>query len=206
MNQKNNLDELNSFLFEEEVQENELVDKKDFVDLIYSDDDSDKLKHKFLIGLAILLIIISIISCALGLLFSSGKLGILDGTVVNNYNLYVTHSNIYYGANHIDFEQYRNSENAYNYSFVVANPNTVPIDYYLEFNSEAENDLDFSLINYALIRNDLVVSSGSLNNLSKYNLYSSKVAQNSKDEYVIKLWSDLIADYQKYSFKINIVV
>lgn len=56
-------------IFEEEVGEEELHSKKNVSDIIYNDLDVRKRRTKFLIFLAISLIIISIISALMGFIF-----------------------------------------------------------------------------------------------------------------------------------------
>ena len=59
MTQKSDIDN-KSLLFEEEVHEDELVDKKNVSDVVYVESEN-KIKHKFLVVLAIVLLVLFII-------------------------------------------------------------------------------------------------------------------------------------------------
>lgn len=206
MTQKSDIDN-KSLLFEEEVHEDELVDKKNVSDVVYVESEN-KIKHKFLVVLAIVLLVLFIISCLLGFLFSDGKFGVLNGTVTNEYDLYVTHTNVDYGASNLAFEEHKTLNDAYVYDFSVNNSNSVNLEYSLELlNTNFDNDgIDMTMINYSLIKNGTEVVSGKLVDIQKNNLYSTTINKNSRDSYVIKLWSDSISKNMKFNFKINVIV
>lgn len=204
---KSDLKDEKSLLFEEEVNDNELVDKKKHNDIVYVETDN-KVRFKFLIILAIVLFIISFFALVLGMLFADGKFGVLDGTVVNEYNLYVTHTNVDYGGSNIVFNKYNSFDNAYSYTFNVSNNNSVELDYSLELLNDNYNGdgVDMRLINYTLIKNNAEISTGKLEDIEKNSIYSTSISANSKDIYTIKLWSNTISKDLKFSFKMNVIV
>ena len=113
-------------IFEEEVGEEELHSKKNVSDIIYNDLDVRKRRTKFLIFLAISLIIISIISALMGFIFLDKDLKEKKvNPIITKYDLFVTHSNSSYGGSISSFSDYRSLNNAYLYKFDVTNNNSI---------------------------------------------------------------------------------
>lgn len=196
-------------IFEEEVGEEELYSKKNVSDIIYNDLDVRKRRTKFLIFLAISLIIISIISALMGFIFLDKDLKEKKvNPIITKYDLFVTHSNSSYGGSISSFSDYRSLNNAYLYKFDVTNNNSIALDYLVEFiNPNYGNDgVDMTLINYKLLRNNQIVSEGVLSNSMTSQLFNTDILSNSRDEYVLKIWSYKMDKKLKFDFKINVKV
>lgn len=196
-------------IFEEEVGEEELYSKKNVSDIIYNDLDVRKRRTKFLIFLAISLIIISIISALMGFIFLDKDLKEKKvNSIITKYDLFVTHSNSSYGGSISSFSDYRSLNNAYLYKFDVTNNNSITLNYLVEFiNPNYGNDgVDMTLINYKLLRNNQIVSEGVLSNSMTSQLFNTDILSNSRDEYVLKIWSYKMDKKLKFDFKINVKV
>lgn len=196
-------------IFEEEVGEEELRSKKNVSDIIYNDLDVRKRRTKFLIFLAISLIIISIISALMGFIFLDKDLKEKKvNPIITKYDLFVTHSNSSYGGSISSFSDYRSLNNAYLYKFDVSNNNSIALNYLVEFiNPNYGNDgVDMTLINYKLLKNDEIVSEGVLSNSMTSQLFNTDILSNSRDEYVLKIWSYKMDKKLKFDFKINVKV
>ena len=196
-------------IFEEEVGEEELYSKKNVSDIIYNDLDVRKRRTKFLIFLAISLIIISIISALMGFIFLDKDLKEKKvNSIITKYDLFVTHSNSSYGGSISSFSDYRSLNNAYLYKFDVTNNNSIALDYLVEFiNPNYGNDgVDMTLINYKLLKNNEIVSEGVLSNSMTSKLFNTEILSNSRDEYVLKIWSYKMDKKLKFDFKINVKV
>lgn len=192
--------------FQEEVPENELHSKLGTSDIIYVDNGVRIRRTRFLMVLAIILILLSVISAFFGFAYLDKDANNNAG-IVTNYDLFVTHSNSDYGGSIKSFTKYNSLDNAFAYDFSVSNNNPVSLKYSVDIENTNFNAVnDISLINYALYRNDNVVSEGNLKNLVVNNVYSTSIGTNSSDKYVLKIWSSKLGDTLKFGFKVNIEV
>lgn len=201
--------DIDDLVFQEEVNDDELYSKKDVSDIIYEDDGVRKRRTRFLIILAIILIILSILSAVMGFIFLDKDLKERDKEViVKKYDLFVTHSNSFYGGKIRSFANYSSSNKAYSYDFTVGNNNPVSLGYSIELvNPDYGNDgVDMSLINYRLLKNNEVVGEGTLDNLMNNELYKTDIMKNSSDEFRVQLWSSSLDKNLKFSFQINVKV
>lgn len=192
--------------FQEEVPENELHSKLGTSDIIYVDNGVRIRRTRFLIVLAIILILLSVISAFFGFAYLDKDANNNSG-IVTKYDLFVTHSSSDYGGSIKSFTKYNSLDNAFAYDFSVSNNNPVSLKYSVDIeniNFNAVNDI--SLINYALYRNDNVVSKGNLKNLVVNNVYTTSIGTNGSDKYVLKIWSSKLGDTLKFGFKVNIEV
>ena len=149
MSKKMNNIDTDDLVFQEEVNEDELYSKKNTSDIIYKEEDNGK--SKFLVLLAIILILVSILSAIMGFVFWDKDLKKENGNVaVTKYNLFIIHSNDLYGGSINSFSNYDSLSNAFSYKFVVSNSNPVTLDYSVELvNSNHDKDnVDMTLINY----------------------------------------------------------
>lgn len=209
MRQMKNSIPSSNLMFEEEVSENEVYDKKNQSDIIYV--SSNKNKVKFLIVLAIILIIISIFSALLGFIYlDKDRSNIVDDgkAVINHYDLFISHSNQYYGGNLISFAEHRSEESAYSYSFNVSNQNDLDIKYKIVLVNAlyTSDDIDMKDINYSLFNDDVLISSGNLQEVEEFSLADMLIKSNSIDDINFKIWSSTIDKNLKFTFKINILV
>lgn len=209
MNQKKNDFEFESFVYDEEVSEDELYSKIDVDDRIY-DKEKNTNVVKWLVGLAVVLMIVSLVSALFGFLKLSDENNEGSGaeTIVTKYNLFVEHSNSLYGGKLESFENYSSLDKSFVYDFNVSNNNPVVLDYSIDFVNPnfGDDNVDMSLINYSLLKNDVVIAEGGLQNLSNFELYRTEILSNTSDNYVIKIWSDKIDNDLKFDFQINIRV
>lgn len=209
MKRKNDLNvPTEDLIFQEEVKDDELYCKKNVSDIIYNDSGVRIRRTRFLIMLAIILILISIISALIGFVYLDKDLKENNNTIVTKYDLFVAHSNSFYGGNIDSFSNYSSLDKAYSYKFTVSNNNPVSLKYSVEFvNPNYGNDgVDMTLINYKLLKNNEIVSEGTLNNLKTDELYKADILSNSSDEYFIKVWSSKIDKELKFDFQINVKV
>ena len=196
-------------IFEEEVGEEELHSKKNVSDIIYNDFSVKRRRTNFLIVLAVILIIISIISALMGFIYLDKDLKEkYNNPVTTKYDLFVSHSNGSYGGSISSFSDYRSLNSAYMYKFTVSNNNSVNLGYLVEFiNPNYGNDgVDMVLINYSLLKNNEIVSEGVLINSTSHQLFKTDILSNSSDEYVLKIWSYEIDKKLKFDFKVNVKV
>lgn len=207
MSKKMNNIDTDDLVFQEEVNEDELYSKKNTSDIIYKEEDNGK--SKFLVLLAIILILVSILSAIMGFVFWDKDLKKENGNVaVTKYNLFIIHSNDLYGGSINSFSNYDSLSNAFSYKFVVSNSNPVTLDYSVELvNSNHDKDnVDMTLINYRLLKNGKIVNKGILSNLVTNKLYNTDILDNSSDEYIIQMWSSEINKNVKFDFSINVSV
>ncbi len=209
MNQMNNDDYISNteeLTFKEEVKDEELHSKLGVDDHIYV---RKFFGAPFLIGLAIFLILASLLAAILGLIvFDKELTGRPIGVFHNEYRLTVTHSNKNYGGTIKSFVNYNNSGNSFNYVFSVENKNSVDLKYSVELINPnyGSDNIDQGNISYMLIKNKQVVKNGSLSNFKTNNLYNTNISSNSVDAYEIKIWGNNINKDSNFSFKINIGV
>ena len=207
MSKKMNNIDTDDLVFQEEVNEDELYSKKNTSDIIYKEEDNGK--SKFLVLLAIILILVSILSAIMGFVFWDKDLKKEnDNVAVTKYNLFIIHSNDLYGGSINSFSNYDSLSNAFSYKFVVSNSNPVTLDYSVELvNSNHDKDnVDMTLINYRLLKNGKIVNKGILSNLVTNKLYNTDILDNSSDEYIIQMWSSEINKNVKFDFSINVSV
>ena len=192
--------------FQEEVPENELHSKLGTSDIIYVDNGVRIRRTRFLIVLAIILILLSVISAFFGFAYLDKDANNNSG-IVTKYDLFVTHSSSDYGGSIKSFTKYNSLDNAFAYDFSVSNNNPVSLKYSVDIENTNFNAVnDISLINYALYRNDNVVSEGNLKNLVVNNVYSTSIGTNGSDKYVLNICSSKLGDTLKFGFKVNIEV
>ncbi len=197
----------NDLMFKEEVPEDLLYSKIDVDDHIYEDEEIRRRRVWFLIVLAIILILLSIISAVMGfMLLDKGKDKLDNPPVVTKYDLFVTHFNNNYGGVIKSFANYTSSDNPYMYKFSISNNNPVKLGYDVDLNYDdyGKNSVDMSQINYSLARNGVDVKTGTLIDARNNRIYTTDIGAKLVDEYVIKLWSS--ANIKNFKFKINITV
>lgn len=211
MNQKKNSYDIdvNDLTFDEEVSEKDLYSKVNVDDRIYVENNSKR--FKWLIIIIIVLLLVSFLSALYGFLRldNIAREGEVSGGVdVLKYNLFVEHSDSSYGGVIKSFSDYSSADKAFAYDFNISNNNPVKLNYTIDIVNPnfGTDNIDMSLINYSLIKNQSEIVSGTLNNASSFDVYSSDILSNVKDEFVIKLWSDKIVDNLEFSFRINIKV
>lgn len=203
MSPKMNDFHLENEIFDEEVSENDISLSNNYV--VNKDKKS---KQKWLFVLCLLLILTSLASFAYAFSrFSDGANRENEVNVIQ-YNLFVERFGSSYGGEIASFKEYDSLDKAFTYDFNVSNSNPVSLKYNLELvNSNFGLDnVDLSLINYSLVKNNVEVLSGTLSNVFNMNLYETDISSNAKDEYTLKLWSNEIDDNMKYSFRLNINV
>lgn len=194
------------YTFNEEVPESELYDKSDVDDLIYVKDVNYKRKISTLIIIAAVLIICSLLLCLFGLLFyNTNSEDIVEENVIQ-YDLFVTHSNNYYGRSGISFKEYPTQDKALNYTLKIENNNPVDLKYKMIFTNPnfGEDNVDMGFINYQLLIDNSEQSSGSLTNVESFNLFENNIKKNTIQNVTLKLWSDKVDSKNKFNFKINV--
>ena len=207
MRKKNSISS-SDLMFEEEVSDQEVYDKSGHYDVIYKSSNS---KVKFLIVLAIILIIISIFSALLGFIYlDRDRENIVNNgeMVINHYDLFVSHSNQYFGGNLISFDEHRDVEHPYSYTLDVSNQNNIDIKYRIVLVTEgySTDEIDMSEINYNLFDDDNLISSGTLQEMEEMELANVTVNSNSIDNIKFDIWSSTIDKDLSFTFKINILV
>ena len=201
---KNNFDDSGVKVdYMEEVDENQLYDKKNQTDIIYVNSSASNIKNVLLIVLAVIFTLISLFTLIFGFVYFNKQV-----EVGETYTLFITHSDDSYGGNNITFGDYNSLENTYNYNFDVSNSNDIDLNYkiqieHINFDSKT---FDYSSINYSLLNYDSVVSEGVFNNNRTFDVVSMNIGANTKQQFVLKLWSNNIDKELEYSFKINILV
>ena len=209
MKQKKNDDyvtDTDELFFKEEVADEELHSKLGVDDHIYV---KKFFGAPFLIGLAIFLILTSLLAAILGLIIFDKELtGRPIGVFHNEYKLTVIHSNKAYGGTIKSFVNYDSSGNSYNYVFNVENKNDVDLKYSIQLENPnyGLDNIDQSKISYMLLKNQQVVKNGSLSNSKTNNLYDVTISGKSVDAYEIKIWGNNINKDLDFSFAINIEV
>ena len=208
MNQKNDdyISNTEELIFKEEVADEELHSKLGVDDHIYV---RKFFGAPFLIGLAIFLILTSLLAAILGLIvFDKELTGRPIGVFHDEYKLTVVHSNKNYGGTVKSFSNYNNSGSSFNYVFHVENKNAVNLKYSVELENPnfGSDNIDQTKISYMLLKNKQVVKNGSLSNMKTNDLYKTTISGKSVDEYEIKIWGDNINNDLNFSFKINIGV
>lgn len=191
--------------FVEEVDERYLYDKKNQSDIIYVESTGSMIKSRILIILAILLILLSLMSFIFGLVYINKDVSGRE-TTVNNYDLFVTHSNNYFGGQLDSFDKYRSSSKPYSYSLTVENNNPIDISYKVELiNPSYGNDnVDMTGIEYNVFNSGSLVFSGKLTNNSINDLGDIVIESNSSDNLEFRIWSSSVPSGTPFSFKINI--
>ncbi len=209
MNQNNNDDYVSNteeLIFKEEVADEELHSKLGVDDHIYV---RKFFGAPFLIGLAIFLILTSLLAAILGLVvFDKELTGRPIGVFHNEYKLTVIHSNKAYGGTIKSFANYNNSGNSFTYHFNVENKNDVDLKYSVELENPnyGLDSIDQSKIGYMLLKNQQVVKNGSLSNSKTNDLYNVTISGKSVDAYELKIWGNNIDKDLDFSFAINIGV
>lgn len=201
MMEKNNSDfDVSNVTFEEEVSSEELNSKKGTSDIVYSNKGGRK--NKFLIFLAIFLILFSLLCSFIGYCYLDNK----DRDITyDKYNLLVTHSDGSFGGIISSFDKYSSFNNAYSYSFSVSNGNPLEFNYSVDINcTNYEKNVNLSFINYVLYKNNDVVKEGVLSNSEVNKIYDTSIGVNGLDNYVLKLWSS--EKNLGFNFKVNINV
>ena len=113
MNQRKNDFKVSTddLVFQEEVKDDELHSKLGTSDIIYVDNGKVRRRTRFLIFLAIFLILLSIISAIMGFVYMDKELKAeQNNTKVQKYDLFVTHSSGSYGGTIDSFSKYRNEK------------------------------------------------------------------------------------------------
>lgn len=195
MKQKNS--NLDNEIFEEEVSIDELKQT------------NKKEKTKIFIIFIVILIALSLFFVIFGFL------KLLNGSYYNNNeskngsaaDLFVVHSKNEFGALISSFDNYNNFDNAFSYSFYIENNSKSSINYRIIL-----VDTDFSLnkslcnkenINFAVVKDKEVLYKGYLSDAKESELYRYNILGDSKENYEIKLWSDVgCSGY--LNFKINV--
>lgn len=187
----------------EEVDEEQLYDKKNQTDIIYVNSSASNFKSVLLIVLTVILILLSLFSFIFGFSYFNKH---VDSN--ETYTLFITHSNDFYGGKDITFNNYNSPENSYNYDFNVSNSNDVSLNYKIQVENInfGSDNIDYNNINYSLWNYDSIVSKGKLVNEKTFDMISIDVGPNINQKFVLKIWSDNIDEDLKYSFKINILV
>lgn len=211
MNQKKNDFEVSTddLVFQEEVKDEELHSKLGTSDIIYVDNGKVRRRTRFLIFLAIFLILLSIVSAIMGFVYMDKELKAeQNNTKVQKYDLFVTHSSGSYGGTIDSFSKYRDEKTAFSYGFSVSNNNPISLKYSIALNNSTfgSDDVDMSKINYKLYKDDQVIKEGNLFNSENNNLFAIAIPSNSTDKYVIKLWSSDLDKKLGFKFKINVNV
>lgn len=187
----------------EEVNENQLYDKKDRTDIIYSKSYLSTTRNVVLIIFMVLLLLISLFSLIFGFVYFNKHIDNGD-----TYTLFVVHSNDEYGGKQISFDEYNSFKNSYSYDFSVKNSNEVKLNYKIQIENTnfSSNNADYSKINYSLLNYNNVISEGKIINDNIFDVVSLDIEPNQNQQLVLKLWSDDVNQNLIYSFKINILV
>ncbi len=196
-------------MFKEEVPEGDLYSKVNVDDRIFEDKAVRKKRTTYLIVLAIILIICSILCAIFGFIYLDKQLkDRINNPVVEKYDLFVGHSNSTYGGEISSFAKYNSENSAFSYNFYVSNNNPVDLDYsILLANLDYDNSkIDMTLIQYSLLKDNEVVKTGYLEDEKDNLLYEDTIKSNFTDNYTVKLWSDKLSKNNKFNFKINIGV
>lgn len=187
----------------EEVNENQLYDKKNQSDIIYSRSYLSVTRNVILTIFMVLLLLISLFSLIFGFVY-------FNKYVDNNemYTLFVVHSNDKYGGELINVDKYNSFDNSFNYDFSVSNNNEVKLNYKIQVENInfGSDNVDYSVINYSLLNYNTVVSNGKIINDNVFDLVSLNIQPNENHQMVLKLWTDDKNQDLIYSFKINILV
>lgn len=200
----------NKYTFNEEVPEVDLYDKSDMSDIIYVRDVSYRSKINLLIAIAIFLIVSALLLSLFGMALIGKDYLWNDTDNVGNtitYNLFVSHSNNYYGRSAVNFEEYNTSSKTLDYSFDVRNSNPIDINYKIILNNPyfGEDNVDMSLINYSLYINQEEITSGKLKNEAECLLSNITIGSNANHNVLLKLWSSDLGKNNKFNFKIDVI-
>jgi len=207
---KNDFRKDEDFMFDEEIPEIELYDKKNQNDVVYVQSSEYKVRIRILIVLAVILIILAVISALFGFIYLDKDIKNQEGadTSITRYDIFVSHSNSSYGGNIKSFKNYDSSTNAFSYSLKVSNENPVDIDYKVEVidNNYDGNENVLNLISYSLVSNNIEIASGNFENNEVNVIKNVTIKSNSSDNLILKVWSDKVNDAVSFSFKVNISV
>lgn len=194
------------YTFSEEVFDNDLhrMDEED--DLVYVKDVNHKKKLNILLVSAITLILCSLLLSLLGLVLADSDDNVPANSDIVKYDLFVTHSNNYYGRNKVSFDDYSSLDKSLDYSFKIENKNTIDLAYKIKiYNPNFESDrIDMTLINYELLVNDEEFSNGKLRDMQDFVLIENNIHGGNSQNIVLKLWSSKVPKDRKFAFKVNV--
>ena len=207
---KNNFRKDEDFMFEEEVSEDMLYDKKNQSDIVYVESSEHIIRTRVLIVLAVILIILAIISSFFGFVYlgKDQQDNKETTTSVTRYDIFVSHSNASYGGSIDSFAKYNSLDNAFNYDFKVSNENPVDIDYKIEVidNNYDKNSKYLPMISYSLFNNDVQITEGVFDSKEINVIEKVTIKANSSDSLRLKIWSTEIENNIGFNFKVNVAV
>ncbi len=180
--------------FEEEVPANELEDRKD-PEIVYK-------KSVDIFILIVFFLMLGLLLWSIYYAYNGVRKNI--NLIEKSGDLAVIHSKIDYGLTIVSFSDYTSLENASEYSFYIESDNTEKLSYKIKIKKQKfTNTIDMNEVNYVLYRNNLKVASGSLSDLKNDVLTEESISANSKNQYLLKLWS--IKGINKgYKYKIEV--
>lgn len=183
--------------FEEEVLEHEIEQKKD---------PEIRVVHKINV-VVLILFFLSLLLLIFSLYYAFFK----EKTFVNirtikSGDIAVIHSKIDFGNTIESFIGYTSEEKSNSYSFVIQNNNKHELNYnikLIDITSVGISRINLSNLNYSLYKNNNKIATGVVSNLNNNILIKEQTLADSKDNYVIKLWSSSITQ-DGYKFKIEV--
>ena len=194
--------------FEEEVKEDEIINDSDYKKSNNLSYKRNK-KKRMLVSIAFILIVISAILAFIGFVYYDDEVQSVKDKKVqmnDNYKLFVTHSNSYFGGENITFKDYSSEKKAYVYRFDVNNENKIDLNYSIKLKSSnfGKDNINMNLINYSLLKENVQLDFGTLKNSEVVKISDMVIKSNTKDRLTLKIWSENISDNVAFSFRISV--
>lgn len=186
----------------EEVDEKQLFDKKSYSDIIYVNSKSSFVKRVLFIIFLFVFILLILFLSIFG--FSFFNKNVVD----EEYSLFLTHSNPFYGGENLIISDFNSIDDAYSYSFTVNNSNDVSLSYKVQVENVnyGFDNVEYTNINYSLLKYNDVVSSGVLEDKAILDIANIDISSNSNHQLTLKIWSNINDENLEYSFKVKILV
>ena len=185
-----------NFNFVEEVPENQVP--------VYDFEDPKKDKKVNILILIILLLSLSLFGG--GLYYAFIKPNPKQMINFDLGDLFIVQSSVEFGDTIDSFLKHLSEETAAEYTFYVKNDNSEGINYRVKLVEKKQlfkNEIDISMLNYSLIKNNKEVSYGKIKKLKSGILVTTKVEKESTDYFVVRVWSDYPSDkYYKYEISV----
>ena len=183
--------------FEEEVLEYEIEKRKD---------PEIRVVHKINV-VVLILFFLSLILLMFSLYYAFFKeKSFINIRTIKLGDIAVIHSKIDFGNTIESFIGYTSEEKSNSYSFVIQNNNKHELNYnikLIDITSVGISRINLSNLNYSLYKNNKKIATGIVSNLNNNILIKEQTLADSKDDYLLKLWSSSVTQ-DGYKFKIEV--